>query len=924
MPARTRGTVTIKIRPDADFSKATKEVKSRFKNMAQQAKKLDRGVSSSFKSLAKSIKGKLEAPLKALTKPVAAFTSSAVAGFTKVSREALSFGKSIDDKVGAPLQKLAKVAGPAVGKVYAPFKPLGDKIGSVFKGLSAKVGREFKDVEAAGDKSADDIEGRFKQASKKIVSTFKGTGKAVGTEITSGFKGTRNKIVNTFKGTGDKISGGIIGSLKEIPAKAALIAAGAGAAFAASFNDAVDIANTSSNLADRLGLSQAEADEASKIVEGIFTSKRVQAGLDEITNAVVLVKGEFGDLADVGNDDLERLASGALKISEVFGQDLTLTIKAASGLLANDLVDSADEAFDLITRGLQLSGARGEDLVESFEEYANQLAAVGLDGEKSLNLIIAALEGGARSSDGVADGLKESFLFLTAGSKSTIEAVESIGLSWDDLIYKINTGDGDEVITDIAVAIQGLGGDTEKAAAAQAILGGTFEQIGLNGLEGIAKAQGGIENLDGATERLGENMKKGPIFYLDKLKRIGSIALVDLFERMEPTINRVGTAIKSVVDAVKIGFDGGDTEGLSSNLQTAANFGERLKETFTGLREGWDVFVKSFNGEETGELSGNMQTFADLGEAASGYVDNLKEAFIGLFESLSGGDGEELEGMADTGFRIGEAFKEIGPQVLEIVAAIAAMTPALVELSAQATTVTGYIATLVGWLTQFGSIISPLKFLTTIVPALITAGTGVASFGSIVSAVTGTVSAAFGFALAGFNHFKDNIIRGFNLTKGFVSGAISSMVGTVQSLPGRIRSAASGAWSSIYTGFKNTVNKIIDGWNNISFRVPTINVPKIGKVGGQSVSVRQIPRLARGGSIDRETLAIVGDNPGASSGNPEIVSPKRDIIDALMQALRTVNPMGGGDTWNIDKVVAAPGVDLWEELDRTRRAFGGV
>lgn len=76
-------------------------------------------------------------------------------------------------------------------------------------------------------------------------------------------------------------------------------------------------------------------------------------------------------------------------------------------------------------------------------------------------------------------------------------------------------------------------------------------------------------------------------------------------------------------------------------------------------------------------------------------------------------------------------------------------------------------------------------------------------------------------------------------------------------------------WNQIMGVFKapiNTIigwiNKLINAWNALSFEVPEVDVPLIGKVGGFTVGVpkiKNIPQLAKGGLVDRPTLSVIGE-----------------------------------------------------------------
>lgn len=78
------------------------------------------------------------------------------------------------------------------------------------------------------------------------------------------------------------------------------------------------------------------------------------------------------------------------------------------------------------------------------------------------------------------------------------------------------------------------------------------------------------------------------------------------------------------------------------------------------------------------------------------------------------------------------------------------------------------------------------------------------------------------------------------------------------------------------------LNTLIKGVNKISFDVPKW-VPSIGgkKFG---FDIPQIPHLAKGGLVKAPTLAVVGDNMGASSGNPEVVSPLNKLKGMIQES----------------------------------------
>lgn len=163
--------------------------------------------------------------------------------------------------------------------------------------------------------------------------------------------------------------------------------------------------------------------------------------------------------------------------------------------------------------------------------------------------------------------------------------------------------------------------------------------------------------------------------------------------------------------------------------------------------------------------------------------------------------------------------------------------------------------------------------------------------------------------------------RGIWTVQGFIVGVNSeskSVSKTMQGLWNRIKSPFAkvgtwfsnifkGAWNgikSVFSGvgkwFKNLfngilkfikapINFLIDGLNTLIKGVNKISfdVPKwVPSIGGKKFGfdIPQIPHLAKGGLVKAPTLAVVGDNMGASSGNPEVVSPLNKLKGMIQES----------------------------------------
>src|SRR5690606_3472230 len=118
---------------------------------------------------------------------------------------------------------------------------------------------------------------------------------------------------------------------------------------------------------------------------------------------------------------------------------------------------------------------------------------------------------------------------------------------------------------------------------------------------------------------------------------------------------------------------------------------------------------------------------------------------------------------------------------------------------------------------------------------------------------------------------------------------------TLVGLWDNIKRSAQEKWNGVQTVIKGAINgiigfinKFIRGWNRIELRVPEVNIPLVGTVGGWRVRLPQIPeipKLARGGLVTDPTLAVLGE------AGPEAVIPLSrsgfagDLADTIAQAV---------------------------------------
>jgi hypothetical protein len=86
-------------------------------------------------------------------------------------------------------------------------------------------------------------------------------------------------------------------------------------------------------------------------------------------------------------------------------------------------------------------------------------------------------------------------------------------------------------------------------------------------------------------------------------------------------------------------------------------------------------------------------------------------------------------------------------------------------------------------------------------------------------------------------------------------GDIESWVG---GLGGRIAKVAAGMWDGIKDAFRGAIDWIIRGWNGLQFKIPGFDLGPV-HFGGFTLGLPDIPPLAKGGIVNKPTLALIGE-----------------------------------------------------------------
>lgn len=148
-----------------------------------------------------------------------------------------------------------------------------------------------------------------------------------------------------------------------------------------------------------------------------------------------------------------------------------------------------------------------------------------------------------------------------------------------------------------------------------------------------------------------------------------------------------------------------------------------------------------------------------------------------------------------------------------------------------------------------------------------------------------TVKAAFSDALG---WIKDR----FTDAKNWISDRVGDIVNFFTGLPGRIVQVSRGMWDGIKDAFREAINWIINGWNNLQFKIPGFDFGPV-HWSGFTLGVPDIPTLDTGGIVTRPTLAMLAAN---------------NVPEAVIPLNRATTPTVVNNTINITGAVDKAGV----------------
>ncbi len=628
--------------------------------------------------------------------------------------------------------------------------------------------------------------------------------------------------------------------------------------------------------------------------------ENVTGNLKESWNQLLAVIGK--PILQVATNIVQKLSSAIAKLTEYAKGAINALSKLFNwgGDDTADSISAAASSAENLSSEAESSSESLENVADSSEKAKNSVA--GFD---KLNVITKSDSGGSDASasstsasngtsvantvvkdtnSGVSGAFKN--LYEKSGFKGFVQNVQK-GINkvdWSAI------GKNCKIIFDNVkpIAKKSFEKIQQVSAAKLKAVGSAFGAVATIGGKSFQTISGGVakwiskdkDKIIGFVDTIGDNMTDGYnnlSTFFDNFGTLAGNAIDNVRPQMEESISNLLSGLTTFAGSVGEVVSGAFSIATESIVKWTENDGATITEFLENLQL---QFADVFN------LVG--QIFGDIGTIISEWWN---------------GNGQEIfQNVCDMFLNIGTTLMNVYNQWIKpawdfIVAIVKSawenwLKPVFEEAinffgkvaDCVSTVWNNFLSPLVNWLVNFlgpkiQNVFNAVKrvfdnvftFIGEMVTSILKA------FGGLIDFITGVFSGDWDKAWQGIHDFFKGIWDGIGAVFKFIVNAIIDGI------------------NSLWTGIYNFVSGVIDAIGGIA--------GTIGSIIGQDWSFSMpenpplIPRLATGGLVKAPTLAVVGDNAGANSGNPEVIAPLSKLEGML-------NTSSGEDTVILSEILS--------------------
>lgn len=359
-------------------------------------------------------------------------------------------------------------------------------------------------------------------------------------------------------------AGGMMGQLGKAGAVAGAALAAAMAIAAAAVAGLQKAIEASTQRAADLGRMKAQllldpedAAKYGKIAAEVYMDnwgETLEEASSYVRDAAMLIMPTLAEMDNAITPSLKVVAERVAALANTMDEDGKKVAAAVKKMLVTGMAQSADEAFNLIHKGISRGVDEADDLLDTFIEYSTIFREVGINGREAMGLIAQGLEAGARDADTMADAIKELGILVQDVSNAKAQAAfKSMGLNAQKLGVEFNAGGAraKAALDQVLEALNAIEDPLQQRAIALALFGTKAEDLGnaLFNMD-LDQAAKDFENLGNAADVAAAHMSGNGYSAIEGYRRRWEMFQADMGDRFLPVFEKVMGAINAFADRV--------------------------------------------------------------------------------------------------------------------------------------------------------------------------------------------------------------------------------------------------------------------------------------------------------------------------------------------------------------------------------------
>lgn len=309
-----------------------------------------------------------------------------------------------------------------------------------------------------------------------------------------------SKELESTSKVGDSLSK--VGNILTVGVTTPLLAAGTAVG-----KFAIDAENSMAMLQGQLGLTAEETEQLQEVAQNVYENGYGDS-IESCVADLALLRQNVRESKDWTEDMTQSTLEQIETITALFDTNADEVTRTVQVMKSSGLIENVSEGLDIITYGFQNGANYSGEMLDTLREYSPQFVKLGLDADSAMQLMIQGAENGAFNLDKVGDALKELSIRVVDGSDTTKQGFEAMGLSADEMAQKFAAG-GDTAKAAFQETLEGLASiedPVERNIAGVNLFGTMWEDLGETVILSLADVEGGLEGVEGATERAGEGL----------------------------------------------------------------------------------------------------------------------------------------------------------------------------------------------------------------------------------------------------------------------------------------------------------------------------------------------------------------------------------------------------------------------------------